>query len=440
MLSKLLQKNVRESMMRVRMYSSSINTDEYIQVPHYKEKSALYIRQQLPSQKTAQLPIYPRILTPDLDLAKIFDADNMEKSALSINLNARHVCLDLTRLKADYMLMRQMENKIIELEHEKEHISDQINHMVKANAPKDAKSRVSIQKTAEFQALIHRGNEVKLRINQILEELVPIQEIVQIACLRLPNSLHTSSLLVYALQTNNELAKLFSGSNELLSEENNSIVLFRLNHELIQKNKSQDSIKWKSALATEHNWSFIEQPHADSVLGNRYLTGEYARLEMALVNYVHAKLTYLNELNKEANSCGPVFEHVKGVSMFKTAIVEACDIYPSSSSKAFNVVRFSGAESPDHSHIELLHLTGSASLTSLLLSFVRTQLNAKHLPWTMVFLIITFGILFINRFLSKIAKIKTILVYKRQKLFAQKRPNKPLRHVDFMRRQKLVFI
>ena len=65
--------------------------------------------------------------------------------------------------------------------------------------------------------------------------------------------------------------------------------------------------------------------------------------------------------------------------MFKLALVEGCGQNFNDSRKLFNIVRFN-----DHAtHIELLHLTGTSSLNSLMLNFVRTQTKEKYLPWTL---------------------------------------------------------
>ena len=143
--------------------------------------------------------------------------------------------------------------------------------------------------------MIQTGIDLKSEINKILEDLIPLQEIVQIACLRLPNNIHVSSLLVHALQANNDFAPHFN-SNEFLSEENNSIVLFRLND--ANRRNSESRADWKSVLSTPDNWSFIEQSHADRVLNNKYSTGEYAQLEQSLSDYVHSRFDYLNSLQQ----------------------------------------------------------------------------------------------------------------------------------------------
>ncbi len=165
-----------------------------------------------------------------MDLKCIFDVENIEKSALSINLNARQIHLNLTRLKEDYLQVKSMESKIDALENKKEKISNQINSLIKMT--NDKTKIKSIQQSKEFQQLVHQANEIKNKINQILEDLIPLQEIVLIACLRLPNSLHVSSLLVYTLKINNKLDILFSNKqNDICEEDNKSIELFRLNHQ-----------------------------------------------------------------------------------------------------------------------------------------------------------------------------------------------------------------
>ena len=268
---------------------------EYIQVPHYREKSALFIRQNMPNANKSQAPVFPRLITPDLNLKGIFEEDNMYKSALSINLSARHIFLDLERLKEDYLRMKQMEDEIQQYEALKEQISSQVNNLVKT-VGKEAKN------TPEFKELIQKGNEIKAKENKILEELIPLQEIVQISCLRLPNNIHISSLLVHALQKYADFKPHFSSTsssneNEFV-EENNSVVLFRLNDNTTRNNKSLDTTSWKSVLSNGQSWSFVEQSNSDRLLGNRYLTGEYSKLEHSIVDFLYAKLRFLNNLHE----------------------------------------------------------------------------------------------------------------------------------------------
>ena len=274
-----------------RHLSSAILTDsEYIQVPHYREKSALFIKRNLPNEKN-QAVVFPRLVTPDLDLKCLFEVDNMQKSALSINLIARHCQLDLARIKKDYLEMKKLEELLIEFETEKTEVSAKANDLVKSNGK-------SARDTDEFKALIKQGIEIKNKINEILTELIPLQEIVHITCLRLPNNLHVSSLLVHALRSNNDFQPHFLHHDELLSEEDNSIEIFEMNEEKLLNNKS--NVDWKSVLSTDKNWSFIEQSHADSVLNNKYMSGDYAKLDQALVDYVQDRLEYLNNLQTDS--------------------------------------------------------------------------------------------------------------------------------------------
>ena len=76
------------------------------------------------------------------------------------------------------------------------------------------------------------------------------------------------------------------------------------------------------------------------------------------------------------------FEHIKSVSMFKSALIEGCGQNFNDTRQIFNIVRF-GSHHTDASNIELLHLTGNSSLNSLILNFVRTQTKEKYLPWTL---------------------------------------------------------
>lgn len=64
--------------------------------------------------------------------------------------------------------------------------------------------------------------------------------------------------------------------------------------------------------------------------------------------------------------------------MLKTAVIEGSGHYPTKNNDIYNIVSFSG----DPNHIDLLHLTGSSTVSSLLLQFVRSSINPKYLPWT----------------------------------------------------------
>ena len=86
--------------------------------------------------------------------------------------------------------------------------------------------------------------------------------------------------------------------------------------------------------------------------------GEYARLEQAIVNYVHEKIEDLNACNTQSE-LGPLFEHFKSSSMFRSAVVEGCGQKFNDPREVLNLVEFS------NDGVDLLHLTGSASLSGL---------------------------------------------------------------------------
>ena len=82
--------------------------------------------------------------------------------------------------------------------------------------------------------------------------------------------------------------------------------------------------------------------------------------------------------------------------MFRTAIIEGCGENFKDSNKILNIVKFSktaptASQSSSSSssnaaaaggiHVDLHHLTGSSSLNALVLNFVRTKIERRHLPW-----------------------------------------------------------
>ena len=251
----------------------------------------------------------------------------------------------------------------------------------------------------EAKDLIKSASEIKSEINRLEKELIPLKEIVTCACLRLPNSLHFSTLFIHNHRQNRDSSATSSTSMFSFmpdTEDGSKLVLFDFNTESLEfvrkkvlflkselhwKHLLNDSIVIDSKLITpkyasklKENWSFVEQSSTD--FNNRYMTGAYAKLEQALVDYIHDKLHTLTG-----------FEHIKSVSMFKSAVVEGCGQSFYEPSNVFNIVRFGHANNNSdkknpNSNIELLHLTGSSSLQALVLNFVRTQINSKYLPWT----------------------------------------------------------
>lgn len=316
----------------------------YKSVPHYNEKSSLV-------SKTSS--VFPRIITPDLDLKRIFETNqDIRKSALQFNLNARHIKLDLIKLNEDFSRMIQLEQQIKELELQKEQISNRVNNLVKSKTPK----RIVAQ-TDEFKDLIKNGNQIKHQIGSINEKLQPLQEIVKIACLRLPNSLHASNL-----------KSIESNFNEHFSPHD---ILFSLN----ENNLKMCTNDWKQILKQETNaqqWSCVDISTSFDGLNTKYYVGAYAELEKAIVDYIHHKIS---SINKET-TIGPLFEYIKSCSMFKSAVIEGCGLDFNDPREILNIVEFSS------SGIELLHLTGASSLSALVLNFIRTKIRREHLPWT----------------------------------------------------------
>jgi len=189
----------------------------YKAVPHYTEKSSLFIKAN---------SVFPHLISPDLDLKCTFESQNsLAKSALTINLEARHMNLDLDKLNEDYSIMSKLELEIDDLTQKKDKISAKVNMLVKTSQ----KPKKELADTNEFKELIAAANEIKAQINRIEIRLKPLQELVKTVCLRLPNSLHASSLL----------------QNQLI---------FSFNDIEYKKCRAD----WKKVLQSEHSWSFIE--------------------------------------------------------------------------------------------------------------------------------------------------------------------------------------
>jgi hypothetical protein len=354
--------------------SSSISSpsivDDYHQVPQYNCKSALYIRPSLKSDQ--QESVFTRIISPDLDMNSLLNVKNVLKSPLSANLSARHLNLNLSQLKDDYLKFKNLNDKIEKLNLEKHEISEKMKELVKLKG--GIKFKKETMESEEAKKLLNEGNEIKNEINKIMEELIPTEEFISIACLRLPNDLHSSAMFIYFSQINKDLE---FDNNDYTNE----LVLFNLNKQTSRFNQLSSN-DWKLILkssGSEKNvlgdkWSFVDKPICESGLNNQYLVGSYAKLEQATVDYIYDRINKLN--NHSSNS----FENFKSVSMFKSAVVEGCGENFNDPNQNLNIVRFS--RSGNLFNTELHHLTGSASLNGLVLNFVRTQISKKYLPWT----------------------------------------------------------
>lgn len=315
----------------------------YRAVPHYNEKSALF---------TKFNSVFPKLISPDLDFKAIFESETA-KSALLFNLNARHMHIDIVKLNHDYAKMANLEQTIQDLDKQKEKISNQVNNLVKNS--KLAKKE--LHETSGFKRLIREGNQLKEQINEINEKLAPLQEIVKIACLRLPNSLHACTLLH---DTHHEHYK-------------QPEVLFSLNDKLIKRCPVDH---WKETFQKKEERSFVESSSTCFEGVNlKYYTGAYAYLERALTDYIYSKIEVINGKNT-TNETGHVFEHMKSISMFKSAVIEGCGQLFNNPRGSLNIVEFGST------NIDLFHLTGASSLNALVLNFIRTKIKSKYLPWS----------------------------------------------------------
>lgn len=311
-----------------------ITREEYRPVPHYHQMSALYIRPPDPSTSSSRKPgnIFPKIVTPELNLSGLFLTSDMDKSSLNLNLLARQVHLNLEKLRKDYLKMRSLEIEIERLEAEKNAFSERINNLIKQGG--GVKNRKALLESKEAKEWIKAGNEIKARVNKILEEFLPFAEIVNVACLRLPNSLHFSTLLLDSISPNslNEdrfKHVLFEMNSQYLDPIKQNIK--NLDHGLDWKNLLDDNVlidfkqvvpKYAQQIKMTEKWSYVKESSVDSIQNNRYLVGTYARLEQSIVDYVHFKLNNLNDHSSQDDIIGHNFEHVKGVSMFKSAVIE----------------------------------------------------------------------------------------------------------------------
>ena len=241
---------------------SSYLSDEYRQVPHYKQKSALFIRSPLHHQPALDTTVFPKIISPDLDLNLLFDAQNDLKPAICNNLAARHTHIDTIKLKNDLTQMRQLEIEIGALTKEKDLISANVNDLTRAKMSKQ--ERANLNQSVKFKELLQKGNEIKQKIIKLRDELIPLEEIVNIACLRLPNDLHFSTYYLYKNQLDNE-----------------KFILFEFNTEYLEKVKKNSeflicSNLWQQAIDT--TFSFVQQSSINASINMKYLVGTYAKV------------------------------------------------------------------------------------------------------------------------------------------------------------------
>lgn len=306
--------------------------------------SSLYIKPPMPSssndksQQKLVESVFPKVLSPELNLPALFvPHDDMDKTSMSLNLTARHMHINLNKMRKDYARMRALEVEIERLEAEKTTYTTQISSLMKQAGSKNKKAALE---SSAVQELIRAGNEIKSRESKIYEELIPLAEVVNVASLRLPNSLHYATLLLDTI------------SSASVNEDRFRHVLFDVNTQHLDVLKSKmrrefdHGFDWRRLLddsieidgvrhtakyapkttttttTSATKWSFVKESSIESIQNNRYLVGTYAKLEQSLVDFVNDKIERLNDSSTAAARSMPNFEHVKGVSMFKSAVIE----------------------------------------------------------------------------------------------------------------------
>lgn len=300
--------------------------------------SSLYIKPPMPSSSSDKSQqkvesVFPKVLSPELNLSALFvPHDDMDKTSMSLNLTARHMHINLNKMRKDYARMRALETEIERLEVEKTKYTTQISNLMKQGG--GGKNKKAVLESNAVQELIRAGNEIKSRESKIYEELIPLAEVVNVASLRLPNSLHYATLLLDTI------------SSASVNEDRFRHVLFDVNTHHLDSLKSKmrrefdHGFDWRRLLddsieidgvrhtakyaptTSATKWSFVKESSIESIQNNRYLVGTYAKLEQSLVDFVNDKIERLNDSSTAAARSMPNFEHVKGVSMFKSAVIE----------------------------------------------------------------------------------------------------------------------
>lgn len=315
--------------------------DVYQPVPHYKEKSSLYV----PSKNVKnKIPIFPRIFKPEINLKHLFS----NTQSLDRNLHQRNVLLNLDKLKNDYLKLIDLQQRMSEFDKAKNEISKNIGKFVK----KSKLTREEALKTQEGQDLLVKAQEIEAKIDELNETILPLEEIINIACLRLPNYIHKCVPTDY---------------NHVLFEWNKLDHLKNSNIDLSRDNSIIN--RWDRVLSDNPNKKFnafnnFEEEHEEF---GSYLSGKYAKLELAIRNYFISRLELLKS---------PNLEYQKGLSMVKSPIIEGCGYYFNDSRELLNIVRFSS-----QNDIELLHLCGNSSINSLIVNLANSNIKKSLLPW-----------------------------------------------------------
>jgi seryl-tRNA synthetase len=292
-LRKSLQKAARVlNLTKLQISSNTADDDTLQSVPYYKQVSALYISTHR-VQQSDHANTFQRLFQPNIRLSEIF----RNLVCLNANLESRNKLVDVNKLKEDYLQLTDLQQQVHELNALKTTMTIDINRLVSAN--KNKKAREEILKSDDVQKILNRIKSLKTQIDSINERLLPLEEMVNIAALKLPNKIHAAVPIdedrtLLEIEQDEEYLK----ANGLSITRNNAI----LN-------------RWDTLLKGDSRFSFIDsnQFNTDEVF-MCYMGETYARLELAINNHFLKRLKRFEEANN--------LEYVKGVSMQKSSIVE----------------------------------------------------------------------------------------------------------------------
>lgn len=253
-----------------------------------------------------------------------------------LNLKARRIeSINLNQLQSDYELVKKNENEIENLEMKKTYSTNTINFKIKNTFDKSEKDK--LLKSDEIKSLINECKFIDNKIESLQTLEFHLFDEFYVNSLKLPNLLHPNA----PLDDNSSI--LFESKNEELPLE---MIPFNFNSK----------------------WSFRLQPND---ITSHYLCGDYAKLELVLMEYFRQKLRNFKN-----------FEYIKSASLIKSALIEGCgdDFY--NSEKFFNSIDWTigGKSNKNFMEIMLLHFTGTSSLYSLILSFVNSTIKSASLP------------------------------------------------------------
>jgi hypothetical protein len=348
------------------------NDNEYRTVPHYEQKTALYIRPKgISSSEPNTAPVFERIISPEIDLDK-----KINSPWLLNMLEARHIHLNVSQLKEDYNVMCSLKSELNLLSKQQEEVSKKVSAIISSKGKLTKEQREKALESDEVKQVLEEGKIIKSKYNKIYESYQTLEEIVMLAMLRLPNKLHFSTpmyllssksffdenhidIFEYKMNLCSEKAEPFKDSNQFDRP---------TRHFFYDEFDCMESIKQKKLIESINE---IPSLNDDLNFGDKYFTGINVNTEQALVNYFQDKIAPFP------------FEHVKSVSMFKSCVVEGCGKNYNDIRDIYNVVRFNDSdnEANKNSNIELLHLTGAGSVNSLIVNFIRTEIKRKYLPW-----------------------------------------------------------